>query len=113
MSKQKFFYGKKHDSFYSCEELKECVDELDDIEDDEDYIVIVEMKVSNKETRYCGVDIDYWEPECGINNCSHYTPRNGKNGICKHLTYGLTETGASWKLYRNEHFEKISSRYKK
>ena len=46
------------------------------------------------------------------NNCNHHEPANKIKGPCKYLSYGLVETGRKWKLYRDETFEKISSRKK-
>ena len=105
----KYYYGQPGEEIYSYLEYEDCIDELNFIDDDTEFIIIVEMKVSNKAERFC-MEYQEFEPDCGIHQCGSYKARNGINGICTHLTYGLIETGRKWKLYRDEKFIKISGR---
>lgn len=40
------------------------------------------------------------ENDCG-RMCHNYKPRNGKNGICKELTWCFKQTGKKFKLTKN------------
>ena len=83
----------------------------------EDFPVIVyEFKPSVKAGTYCDWilnDTGLCEDcECGVNNCTEYTPRNGKNGICKYKQYRYIETGREFEFYENGEYKKIKSRRK-
>lgn len=40
--------------------------------------------------REYGAAFEKSDNACGVSECESYTPRNGKNGICKHNSYCYT-----------------------
>lgn len=51
---------------------------------------------------YCEDLMDWCEKgECG-KQCDSYEPRNGKNGCCKHLSYGYEPTDKTRIIKQNE-----------
>lgn len=109
--KQKYFYGIEGLEVYYETKLEDCDIYIDDIEEENGYIEIVEMKPSKREGRFCTLNQEF-EVECGRRVCDNYVPRNKINGRCISLEYGLVETGAKWHLFRDSTFKKISNRYK-
>lgn len=60
------------------------------IENGEDKIILQIAKPckSGEEYHWCKEEdelLGQGEGNCGKNNCTHYKPRNGKNGCCIHL----------------------------
>lgn len=71
-------------------------------------IEMVASKISG--IRWCNKH-KYFEPECSIFECEKdYKPVNGKNGICKHLSWSLIATGRKWVITGDHKYKKISGR---
>ena len=109
----KYFYGLEGQERYTAKDPYEALEELDPDYDEIERIglEIVEMKVSRKSgCTYCSTT-DTFPSEnpgwCG-KGCEHYTPRNGKNGICKNVSYGLMETDRKWIVLCGNRLKKIS-----
>jgi len=106
----KYYYGTEEDEILTHTNIHDFIDDY--IGYDEPLpIIIGEVKVNRNEHRFCKFENVFTE-DCGKTWCNDYQPRNGKNGICKHLTWGLSETGRKWKLTENG-LEKISKRREK
>lgn len=111
----KYLYGEPYDDIYQFEDYDDCAEHIADAEmgPDDDFLIMVEVMISKKSgERYC---MDYKaftdNHKCG-NWCDGYEPRNGKNGICAHQTWGCIETGRKWKVFPDGSYEKISGRKK-
>jgi len=106
----KYYYGTEEDEMLTYTNIHDFIDDY--IGCDEPLpVIIAEFKVNINEHRFCKFENVFTE-DCGETQCDDYKPRNGKNGICKYLTWGLSETGRKWKLTENG-LEKISPRRKK
>lgn len=110
----KYFYGESYDEVYDFTDPEECADYIaSDITKDDEVREMIEMKPYRSEDGWClenkfvlGID------SCGKYNCDDYIPRNGKNGICKHHSFCLKETGRKWNVYGDGSFKKTSERKK-
>ena len=117
MSKRTYFYGVEDAEYYSCDDIDSAYEEIRDYNcmgDEKETIgmIIVEMVHSRNGERWCNVEQLFTESEyCGQFECGDkYKPRNGKNGICKHLTYGLVPTGRKWEITGDYEYKKLSGR---
>ena len=107
-----YFYGESNQEIYTDTNLKEAIHNILDHMVDDEYRIIVEMKVSRKNERFCMYEKDFiGNFQCG-NWCNNYSPRNGKNGICKYQSWGLEKTGREWKVFLDGSYKKISGRKK-
>jgi len=81
------------------------------------FCIIIECVISKKSNiKVCLYENEFIEVcspgDCNSNDCFQYEPRNGKNGICVHRSYGLIETGRKWHKLKDGTIKKISSRRK-
>ena len=100
---------------YTAVDPYDVVDHLELIGENEIGIEIIEMKGSRKSgCTYCAVTNSFPSEQLGWcgNDCEEYKPRNRKNGICKHLTCGLIETGRKWIITENG-LKKVAGRKRK
>ena len=87
-----YYYGVEGENTYHCTDLAAAIEWYDG-DYDEPY-EIIELISSKKSGSRCCKHINDFIEECSENNCGNdYEPRNGKNGICKSLTWCLIETG--------------------
>jgi len=115
--KTKYFYGVEDCEYYSATDLDAAYEEIRDYDFDGYFplgVIIIEMVKSRGGERWCNEEQTFTESGyCGQFECGEkYKPRNGKNGICKHLTYGLMATGRKWIITGEYEYKKISSRRK-
>ena len=83
---------------YFMEELDEYTWPLQHfIDEDEDNIILFEMKRDIGGEMWCDIDQLFVDDYCG-NTCNDYNPCNGKNGRCRNLKNGFVETGKKYKL---------------
>lgn len=113
--KNKYFYGTEDCEYYTATDLDGAYEDeiLDGGRDDGDLPIgstIIEMKRSRESgEKWCTYSLEFID-ECLY--CEDYKPRNGKNGICKYLSYGLIATGRKWIITGAHEYKKISSRRK-
>lgn len=114
MSK-KYFYGLPDQEFYNAEDIDSAYEDIAAYYRQLKLpigLIIVEMVESKKsDVRFCPQLGDFgFEPECSSIICDQYSPRNGKNGICKHLRWSLWPTGAKWEIIGEQKYKKLSGR---
>lgn len=112
--KKTYYYGLADDEEYYHTDIDSAYEDIKN-EYDEDGIgmTIIEMVKSKKSgMRWCEKECKFIEYSgfCGKFECDDYQPRNGKNGICKHLSWGLVETGRKFKITGDYKYKKISGR---
>lgn len=113
----KYWYDLAYSDTYQFEDYEDCAQHIADAEmgDDDDFLIMVEVIESSKSgQRYCNKNNQFTDNMKCIDYCydysNDYTPRNGKWGICKHLSWGCIETGREWKVYPDGSYKKISGR---
>jgi hypothetical protein len=116
MSKKTYYYGIGNEEYYCNTDIDSAYEEIRDYLCYGDKLACVGIEISEmvksikSGVRWCN-KIEEFEPECGYCcGCDEYKPRNGKNGICKHLSWGLVETGARWIITGDYEYKKISGR---
>jgi hypothetical protein len=117
---KRYYYGMKDQEYYTADDIDDAFEEIKSYEYDDDLellinseVEIVEMVVSKRSgERWC-IQIGEFTDECGRICCDEYMPRNGKNGICKHLSWGLIETGRKWLITGDYSYKKISKKRSK
>lgn len=109
-----YFYGLEDQEEYYNTDIDSVYEELKDYHlggDSSEYIgiEIIELVKSKKSgIRWC---VEYKVfIEGGCKYCDQYNPRNGKNGICKNLSWSLIDTGRRWKITGEYQYKKISGR---
>ena len=106
---RRYWYGEPDEEMYMLDDPEEvAADMFDDFREGE----VIELTTNRKAEAFCQ-EHSYFDPECGVLHCDEYSPRNGKNGICKHHGFGLKPTGRKWKVDREGKLIKISSRKRK
>ncbi len=48
--------------------------------------------------------------DCGKRNCDKYNPCNGKNGRCRHLTWGSIGTGKMYRITAGGKVRRVNER---
>lgn len=112
---RRYYYGLEDQVTYTATDPYEVFEELEIDYDDQEIIgmIIVEMVVSRKYgMQWCMEDSLFVEDSDSCSWCKKYEPRNGKNGICKHRSWGLIETGRRWEITGKNQLKKISGRKK-
>ena len=109
----KYFYGPEGQEKYKANTLQKTV-EIYSCGKISDKVTFVEMKVSRKSGwKWCKEHYDFIEDfVCGKIDCDSYEARNGKNGICKHQSWGLVATGRKWEVFPDGTYRKLSGRDK-
>ena len=67
------------------------------IDEEEDNIILFEMKRDIGGVMWCDVEKDFLSYGC-YEGCGNYNPCNGKNGRCRNLKNGFVETGKKFIL---------------
>jgi hypothetical protein len=116
---RKYYYGPDNQYYYHHQNFSDAVEEVIEImrEDAAEPSILIEVTVSKKShMKVCLYEGEFYEISCpgycGVNSCSEYEPRNGKNGICVYHSHGLIRTGRKWDVFRDGTVKKKSGRNK-
>ena len=83
---------------YFMEESGEFIYPLQQFIDDDEDVILFEMKRDIGGDMFCKEDQEFVDDESCGNDCEYYDPCNGVSGRCRSLQNGFVETGKKYIL---------------